>query len=123
MKFKFALMLALQLPASAPYAAAPPASGSAPQAAAQEVFVVAPADLPAQAQGVPIDTPKLTEPQARAGKPVSAAQVWSGPVPLPLPLWILLASMPVIAIAYFAYQLLLFIQARRRRLSHTHSQK
>lgn len=118
MKLKFVLILAVSLLGTAVFAGPPASSPSvAPAPASQAVFVVAPADLPpASAVGVQIDTPKLAPPPAATGK--AAIQVWSGPVPLAGGLWLLVASMPVLAILYFAYQLWLFIQARRRRLSH-----
>ena len=122
MKLKYVLILALQmltaLPAS-PVFAAVAGNASAPAKAApgmQAVFVVAPEDLPKQNSGVQIDTPKqaVTE---KSNKPDIAIQVWSGPGPLAGGLWILVASMPVLASLYFAYQLFMFIKARRRRLS------
>ncbi|BBB69793.1 hypothetical protein UNDYM_5540 [Undibacterium sp. YM2] len=122
MKLKYVLIMALQmltaLPASPVLAAATgntPAPASA-KPGTQAVFVVAPEDLPKQNSGVQIDTPKQTAPE-KSNKPEVAIQVWSGPVPLAGGLWILVASMPVLASLYFAYQLLLFIKARRRRLS------
>jgi len=122
MKLKYVLILALQmltaLPASPVFAAAPdntPAPAGA-KPGTQAVFVVAPEDLPKQNSGVQIDTPKQAAAE-KSNKPEVAIQVWSGPVPLAGGLWILVASMPVLASLYFAYQLLLFIKARRRRLS------
>ncbi|MFZ6735133.1 hypothetical protein ACO0LG_24650 [Undibacterium sp. Ji42W] len=122
MKLKYVLILALQmltaLPAS-PVLATATGNTPAPAKAApstQAVFVVAPEDLPKQNSGVQIDTPKQTAIQ-KSNKPDVPILVWSGPVPLAGGLWILVASMPVLASLYFAYQLLMFIKARRRRLS------
>ncbi|MFZ6641105.1 hypothetical protein ACO0LL_15255 [Undibacterium sp. TC4M20W] len=122
MKLKYVLILALQmltaLPASPVFAAAA-GNTSAPAKAApgtQAVFVVAPEDLPKQNSGVQIDTPKQAATE-KSNKPDIPILVWSGPVPLAGGLWILVASMPVLASLYFAYQLLMFIKARRRRLS------
>lgn len=125
MKLKFALILALPLLTASPglsvFAAeagkvAPPVQASQPSQGTQAVFVVAPEDLPKQNNGVQIDAPKQ-QAIAKSNKPDVPIQVWSGPVPLAGGLWILVASMPVLASLYFAYQLLLFIKARRRRLS------
>ncbi|MFZ6771605.1 hypothetical protein ACO0LB_02700 [Undibacterium sp. SXout7W] len=138
MKSKFALMLAvpmLTLSSSAVIAtsaATPDMNGSSvrvtsaasTEQATPSFFVVTPDESPKQTQGVQIDTPKMTVPEKTAsnknGKADVPIQVWSGPVPLAGGLWILVASMPVLASLYFAYQLLLFIQARRRRLSIRH---
>lgn len=122
MKSKFALILALPLLTLCPaplLAAAPPARSGTSEAA-PSFFVVTPEESSKQTQGVHIDTPKMTVPEKTASKPEVPIQVWSGPVPLAGGLWILVASMPVLASLYFAYQLLLFIQARRRRLSIRH---
>ncbi|MFZ6871497.1 hypothetical protein ACO0LF_05440 [Undibacterium sp. Di27W] len=132
MKFKFspARMLSLVLPlllatpahtvfATVESKAATTATTTTPANPAlgsQAVFVVAPEELPKQNAGVQIDTPKQLASQ-KSTKPDVAIQVWSGPVPLAGGLWILVASMPVLASLYFAYQLLLFIKARRRRFS------
>ncbi|MBC3916501.1 hypothetical protein H8L32_03295 [Undibacterium sp. CY18W] len=122
MKLKFALILALPLLTALPGVSvfAAEAGKAAPPAKAnqgtQAVFVVAPEDLPKQNSGVQIDAPKQKA-IAKSNKPDVAIQVWSGPVPLAGGLWILVASMPVLASLYFAYQLLMFIKARRRRLS------
>ncbi|MFZ6712826.1 hypothetical protein [Undibacterium sp. TC9W] len=122
MKLKYVLILALlmltALPAFPVFAAAA-GNTSAPAKAApgtQAVFVVAPEDLPKQNTGVQIDTPKQAASE-KSNKPDVPILVWSGPVPLAGGLWILVASMPVLASLYFAYQLLMFIKARRRRLS------
>jgi len=126
MKLKSALVLAMQLFSVSVFAAdAPsaPASPSASPTVSQSVFVVAPEDLPKQATGVVIDTPKMPEPEKKKeSPPITAAQVWSGPVPLSGGLFFLVASMPVLASLYFAYQLYLFIVARRRRLAVRHIQ-
>ncbi|MES2038016.1 MAG: hypothetical protein V4495_09270 [Pseudomonadota bacterium] len=125
MKLKYVLILALQmltaLPASPVFAAAASntSNTSAPAKAApgtQAVFVVAPEDLPKQNSGIQIDTPKQAATE-KSNKPDVPILVWSGPVPLAGGLWILVASMPVLASLYFAYQLFMFIKARRRRLS------
>ncbi|MBI3727920.1 MAG: hypothetical protein HY254_06255 [Burkholderiales bacterium] len=122
MKLKYVLILALQMltafPTSPVFAAAAN-NTSAPAKAApgtQAVFVVAPEDLPKQNSGVQIDAPKQIATE-KSNKPDVPIQVWSGPVPLAGGLWILVASMPVLASLYFAYQLFMFIKARRRRLS------
>jgi len=138
MKSKFALILALPLltlcssAVVAASTAAPDVTGNSAQAtnaantgqATPSFFVVTPDESPKQTQSVQIDTPKMTVPEKTAsnknGKADVPIQVWSGPVPLAGGLWILVASMPVLASLYFAYQLLLFIQARRRRLSIRH---
>ncbi|MFZ6770131.1 hypothetical protein ACO0LM_24020 [Undibacterium sp. Di26W] len=131
MKLKFALILALPLLTALPglsvFAAeagkvAPPAplapsvQPAQPGKGMQAVFVVAPEDLPKQNSGVQIDAPKQKAVE-KSNKPDVPILVWSGPVPLAGGLWILVASMPVLASLYFAYQLLMFIKARRRRLS------
>lgn len=122
MKLKFALILALPLLTALPGVsvfaaetgkAAPPAQASQ---GTQAVFVVAPEDLPKQNSGVQIDAPKQKA-IPKSNKADAPILVWSGPVPLAGGLWILVASMPVLASLYFAYQLLMFIKARRRRLS------
>ncbi|MBC3877589.1 hypothetical protein H8K38_07205 [Undibacterium sp. FT79W] len=131
MKLKCALVLAMQLFSVTVFAAdttpsAPPAptSQSVAPSVSQSVFVVAPEDLPKQTTGVVIDTPKMPEPEKKKeSAPITAAQVWSGPVPLSGGLFFLVASMPVLASLYFAYQLYLFIVARRRRLSIRHSKE
>jgi len=124
MKLKYVLILALHvltvLPASSVLAAASSSAVAAPAQGSQAVFVVAPQDLPKQNAGVQIDTPKQPAID-KSNKPEVAIQVWSGPVPLAGGLWILVASMPVLASLYFAYQLLMFIRARRRRLSTEHA--
>ncbi|MCH8621530.1 hypothetical protein [Undibacterium sp. TS12] len=123
MKLKPALILALQLlcalPATPVFAANAGNTAAKPGQGSQAVFVVAPEDLPKQNVGVQIDTPKQDRAE-KSNKPDVPIQVWSGPVPLAGGLWILVASMPVLASLYFAYQLLLFIRARRRRLSTEH---
>ncbi|MDP1978606.1 hypothetical protein [Undibacterium sp.] len=125
MKLKYALILALQmltaLPASSVFAAASSnaAAPAAPAQGSQAVFVVAPQDLPKQNAGVQIDTPRQAAIE-KSDKPEVRIQIWSGPVPLAGGLWILVASMPVLASLYFAYQLFMFIKARRRRLSIKH---
>ena len=118
MKIRAALFLSIQLAFVAAGAyAAPPAQSSPPASQAiSPVYVVAPNDQPAQ--GVAIDTPKQAPTVAAPSVPTKPIEVWSGPVPLAGGLWLLVASMPVLAILYFAYQLLLFIKARRRKLSH-----
>lgn len=127
MKLKPALILALQLSfamPAIPVFAADTGNTSAPVAPAQgsqAVFVVAPEDLPKQNSGIQIDTPKQSAPP-KSNKPDMPIRVWSGPVPLAGGLWVLVASMPVLASLYFAYQLFLFIRARRRRLSTDHRQ-
>lgn len=131
MKLKCALVLAMQLFSVSVFAAdttpsAPPAptSPSVAPSVSQSVFVVAPEDLPKQTTGVVIDTPKMPEPEKKKeSAPITAAQVWSGPVPLSGGLFFLVASMPVLASLYFAHQLYLFIVARRRRLSIRHSKE
>ena len=124
MKFKCVLVLAMQLFSVSVFAAdAAPAAPASPSGS-QSVFVVAPEDLPKQTTGVVIDTPKMPEPEKKKeSPPITAAQVWSGPVPLSGGLFFLVASMPVLASLYFAYQLYLFIVARRRRLSIRHSKE
>lgn len=125
MKLKYVLILALQmltaLPASSVFAAASSnaAVPAAPAQGSQAVFVVAPQDLPKQNAGVQIDTPRQAAIE-KSDKPEVRIQIWSGPVPLAGGLWILVASMPVLASLYFAYQLFMFIKARRRRLSIKH---
>ncbi|MFZ6741709.1 hypothetical protein ACO0LC_00605 [Undibacterium sp. JH2W] len=129
MKFKFSptrilslvLPLLLATPVHTVFAtveskAATPSTTASPALGSQAVFVVAPEELPRQNAGVQIDTPKQLA-QQKSTKPDVAIQVWSGPVPLAGGLWILVASMPVLASLYFAYQLLLFIKAKRRRFS------
>ncbi|MBC3809892.1 hypothetical protein [Undibacterium aquatile] len=134
MKLKCTLVLAMQLfsvtvfaadtTPSAPPAPTSPTSQSVAPSVSQSVFVVAPEDLPKQTTGVVIDTPKMPEPEKKKeSAPITAAQVWSGPVPLSGGLFFLVASMPVLASLYFAYQLYLFIVARRRRLSIRHSKE
>jgi len=131
MKLKCALILAMQLFSVTAFAAdttpsAPPAptSQSVAPSVSQSVFVVAPEDLPKQTTGIVIDTPKMPEQEKKKeSAPITAAQVWSGPVPLSGGLFFLVASMPVLASLYFAYQLYLFIVARRRRLSIRHSKE
>ncbi len=121
MKLKFALLLAFPLLLSTA-SAAQPASAPATPATSTSVFVVAPEDLPKPGSAVAIDTPQMPEPEpAKASRPVTAKDVWGGPVPLSGILWILVASMPALASSYFAYQLYLFIQRRRRRLSTRHA--
>jgi len=122
MNFKFALILALQLLSIPAFADTPSKTGQAATSQnSQSVFVVEPEDLPKQNSGVVIDTPRMPEPEHKKPiREVTAADVWSGPVPLSGGLWVLVASMPVLASLYFAYQLFLFIQARRRRLSARH---
>ena len=133
MKLKCALVLAMQLfsvsvfatdtAPSAPAAPTSPTSQSVAPSVSQSVFVVAPEDLPKQTTGVVIDTPKMPAPEKKKeSAPITAAQVWSGPVPLSGGLFFLVASMPVLASLYFAYQLYLFIVARRRRLAVRHIQ-
>jgi len=125
MKLKFALILALPLltalPGMSVFAAeagkvAPIVQPVQPGKGTQAVFVVAPEDLPKQNSGVQIDARKQKA-LPKSDKPDVPILVWSGPVPLAGGLWILVASMPVLASLYFAYQLLMFIKARRRRLS------
>ena len=124
MKLKSALVLAMQLFSVSVFAADAPSTPASPSASvSQSVFVVAPEDLPKQPAGVVIDTPKMPEPEKKKESPrITAAQVWSGPVPLSGGLFFLVASMPVLASLYFAYQLYLFIVARRRRLAVRHLQ-
>lgn len=120
MKLKCALILAMQLFSVSSFAA--DAVPSVPTS--QSVFVVAPEDLPKQNAGVVIDTPKMPEPEKKKeSAPITAAQVWSGPVPLSGGLFFLVASMPVLASLYFAYQLYLFVVARRHRLTIRHSKE
>lgn len=124
MKLKFSLLLAISLISGTCSALATPAAGkpaaSQPNTPSQSVFVVAPEDLPQAASGVRIDVPTMEPEKVRPPIPVTAAQVWSGPVPLSGALFVLVASMPVLASLYFAYQLFLFIRARKRRLSIRH---
>ncbi|MBC3869367.1 hypothetical protein [Undibacterium oligocarboniphilum] len=124
MKLKFSLLLAISLISSICFAletrtAGKPA-GSPPDTPSQSVFVVGAEDLPQAASGVRIDVPTMEQEKVRPSIPVTAAQVWSGPVPLSGVLFVLVASMPVLASLYFAYQLFLFIRARKRRLSVHH---
>ncbi|MFZ6655060.1 hypothetical protein [Undibacterium sp. TJN19] len=116
----FVLLLAMQLPGAAIFAApavnaSTPSTTVKPGQGTQAVFVVAPEDLSKQG-GVQIDTPRMAAPP-KSSKPDIPIQVWSGPVPLSGGLFVLVASMPVVASLYFAYQLMLFIRTRRRRLS------
>ncbi len=123
MKTKLALILALQLVMPPCFAA----DQSTPQApvnaqATQSVIVVSPADNATKNEGVQIDLPKMPEEKKNphANDPILT---WSGDVPVTGVVYILIASMPVLASLYFAYQLFLFIQARRRRLSIRHQQE
>lgn len=122
MKLKFALIFALQVFSAFAVAGSPSQPGKPPaEPSSQAVFVVEPEDASKQNTGVVIDTPKMPEPEHKKPlREVTAADVWSGPVPLSGGLWVLVASMPVLASLYFAYQLFLFIRARRRRLSTRH---
>ena len=118
MKLKFVLLLLLLPLLSNLASAAPPAP--APAAAAMaEVFVVTPEDSAKPASGVVINTPKMPM-EKKIAHDNGPIRIWSGPVPLSGVMFFTVASMPVLASLYFAFQLFLFIQARRRRLSTHH---
>ncbi|MFZ6754940.1 hypothetical protein ACO0KY_16340 [Undibacterium sp. Dicai25W] len=123
MKIKLALILALQLIVFPTFAAdqlPPPATINVQTT--QPVIVVSPGDDATKSQGVQIDLPKMPEEKKNphANDPI---RTWSGDVPVKGVIYILIASMPVLASLYFAYQLFLFIQARRRRLSIRHQRE
>jgi len=120
MKLKFALILAWQLLAIPTFATDKPVAPKMPAAqSAQSVMLVAPSETTNQSTGVQIDLPKMPPEKINphANDPI---RTWSGDVPVTGVVYILIASMPVLASLYFAYQLFLFIQARRRRLSIRH---
>jgi len=128
MKIKLVLILALQLFVLPGFAADqsttrvpvnPPASAPTNSQPTQSVIVVSPGENAIKNEGVQIDLPKMPEEKKNphANDPI---RTWSGDVPVKGVVYILIASMPVLASLYFAYQLFLFIQARRRRLSIRH---
>ncbi|MEB0137830.1 MULTISPECIES: hypothetical protein [unclassified Undibacterium] len=120
MKLKFVLLL---LPLLSNLAGAATAAAAAPAVAATaEVFVVMPEDGAKPASGIVIDTPKMPM-EKKIVHDSGPIRVWSGPVPLSGVMFFIVASMPVLASLYFAFQLFLFIQARRRRLSTQHQRE
>ena len=127
MKIKLALIVALHFFAL-PCFAADQTTSTAPTniqtkvQPTQSVIVVEPGDNTTKNQGVQIDLPKMPEEKKNphANDPI---RTWSGDVPVTGLVYILIASMPVLASLYFAYQLYLFIQARRRRLTIRHQRE
>ena len=127
MKIKLALIVALHFFAL-PCFAADQTTSTAPTniqtkvQPTQSVIVVEPGDNTTKNQGVQIDLPKMPEEKKNphANDPI---RTWSGDVPVTGLVYILIASMPVLASLYFAYQLYLFIQARLRRLTIRHQRE
>lgn len=119
MKIHTALFVFLQCMLCTAHAVdAPPASAAS--AISEPVYVIAPASVDKQERMIAIDTPKQEAVKPVASKPAKPIQVWSGPVPLAGGLWLLVASMPVIAIFYFVYQIFLYFKTRRKKLSGHH---
>ncbi|MFZ6848350.1 hypothetical protein [Undibacterium sp. RuRC25W] len=117
MKFKLALILALQVFTTTAFAEDKPATPA--PTTMQSVILVAPSETDNAASGVQIDLPKMP-PEKRNPHANDPIQTWSGDVPVTGIVFLLIASMPVLASLYFAYQLFLFIQARRRKLTIRH---
>ncbi|MFZ6724792.1 hypothetical protein ACO0K2_04785 [Undibacterium sp. MH2W] len=113
MTLKLALILALQIFTPTVFAEEQPAPPT------QSVILVSPSDAASSSAGVQIDLPKMP-PEKQNPHANDPIRTWSGDVPVTGVVFILIASMPVLASLYFAYQLFLFIQARRRKLTVRH---
>ena len=119
MKLKFVLIAAIHSVCLIQPVLAAPAAGQQP--VSQSVFVVNQDEAPASAAGVQIDTPSFSEPEhKKPTRELTVADVWSGPVPVHGIAWLLIASMPVLASLYFAYQIVVFFRNRRKRLTVRH---
>lgn len=121
MKLKYFLLTLL---AASGISYASPAKTPAPvNMTPSSVYVVSGDEAAASQAGVQIDTPQFEPEHKKPVREVTAADVWSGPVPVHGIAWLLIASMPVLASLYFAYQILVFFRNRRQRLAVRHLDK